>query len=300
MATITQEAETMLADAHREVAEEIQLGVATGELLDAVRDFIGRYVLLPGEAESTVIALWVLHTWALDAADATPYIAVTSATPRCGKTRLIETLRLLVRKAWHASSISEAALFRRVEAEHPTLLLDEVDAIFGAGPREPLRAVLNAGNRRGSTVTRAEGKGYREFPIYCAKLLAGIDNGTLPDTVRDRSIEIRMRRRDDEPVQRLRARPAEREADPLVFSLEMWALAVIPLLERIEPDLPAALSDRASDACEPLLQIADLAGADHASRARRAVEALCAPESAPQTLPPDELLATIRAYGGAP
>ena len=38
-----------------------------------------------------------LHTWALDAAHATPYLVILSPTKRSGKTRLEETLELLVR-----------------------------------------------------------------------------------------------------------------------------------------------------------------------------------------------------------
>jgi hypothetical protein len=44
-----------------------------------------------------------------------------------------------------------------------------------------------------------------------------------------------------------------------------------PRLEAARPDLPAELDDRAQDAAEPLLAIADLAGGDWPDRARRAI-----------------------------
>lgn len=46
-------------------------------------------------------------------------------------------------------------LFRQIEGTHPTLLLDEIDAVFGKGRddrNEPLRALLNAGFERGAKV----------------------------------------------------------------------------------------------------------------------------------------------------
>lgn len=296
MTTMT--ADEMLADARREVAQEAELGQATGELLDAVEEFTARYVALgapeagAADSEAVALALWVLHTWTAEAADATPYVILQSETPRCGKTRLIETLKLLVRRPWQTASCTEAALFRKMEAEHPTLLLDEVDAVFGAGAREPLRAVLNAGNRRGSCVTRAQGKSYREFPVFGPKLLAGIDNQSLPDTIRDRGVVIRMYRREDAGVERFRVRRAEHDAGPLAWALQQWGQVATPILAQAEPKLPEALGDRQADAWEPLLAIAEWAGPEWAERARRAAVALSG--QVQETVDPAELRERIK------
>ena len=193
----------------------------TGELLEQIIELMGRYVVLPGDAETVAVALYVLHTWALDGAHATPYLLAVSPEKRSGKTRLLEVLALLVRRPWRTNSTSEAAMFRKIERDAPTLLLDEIDAIFGSNSErtEPLRAILNSGNRRGVTVTRCVGKEHEvaEFSVWCAKVLAGIDRDRrLPDTIRDRAITIRMRRRHDaEPVERFRQRKAEGLATPI-------------------------------------------------------------------------------------
>ena len=118
------------------------------QTLDDVVAFLRRYVVMtPAQADAT--ALFVAHTHAIEAADATPYLAVTSAEKRSGKTRLIEVLELLVRSPIQTMNISDAALFRAIDQLSPTLLFDEVDAIFKARDREDLRAMLNAGHRRG-------------------------------------------------------------------------------------------------------------------------------------------------------
>ena len=59
-------------------------------------------------------------------------------------------------------NISDAALFRAIDARKPTLFLDEVDAIFNPkarerGTKDDLRALLNAGYRRGQVVYRMGG-----------------------------------------------------------------------------------------------------------------------------------------------
>jgi hypothetical protein len=67
---------------------------------------------------------------------------------RSGKTRLLDVLELLVANPWRVITPSEAVVFRKIDADSPTLLLDEVDAIFSPkanGTTEGLRALLNAG-----------------------------------------------------------------------------------------------------------------------------------------------------------
>src|SRR5262249_40911930 len=118
------------------------------ELLERTAAFVRRFVVMSDE-QATTVALWVAHTHFIEAADTTPYLSVSSAEKRSGKTRLFEVLRLLVRQPFPTVNISDAVLFRSIEERHPaiTLLFDEIDAIFGrkARDREDLRGMLNAG-----------------------------------------------------------------------------------------------------------------------------------------------------------
>lgn len=188
-------------------------------------------------------------------------------------------------------------MFRKISQDHPTILLDELDTIFRGGVGyEGLRAIINAGNRRGSTVTRCDGSyGTIEYETFGPKVLAGIDTGFIPDTILDRSVVIRMRKRSGEPVSRLRPRLAEREVAPLLATLEMWALVAEGELGRIEPELPDELSDRSQDAWEPLLAIAEFAGDEWTSRANSAATCLSAPSASEiETDQVDELLPGMR------
>jgi hypothetical protein len=256
--------------------------INTGELLDLVLAFVGRYVVLPGEHEATALALWIAHTHALAGAHATPYLLVVSPERRSGKTRLLEVVELLVANPWSVAGVSEAAMFRKIASQRPTLLLDEIDAIFGSATErtEPLRALLNAGNRPGASVARCVGKGseqtVKDFDVYCPKLLAGIDTGTrLPDTIRDRAVAIRMQRKTStEPVERFRRRYAAPDATAIRDQLAAWASDRVESLIAADPHVPDALNDRAADAWEPLLAIADDAAGQWPERARQAAVAL--------------------------
>lgn len=248
--------------------------------LDAAEQFVRRYVVFPSPHEPVAVALWIAHTHAADAAEVSPYLHLTSPEKGSGKTRLLEVLELLVYRPWPAVSPSEAVIYRKVEADRPTLLLDEVDAIFGPRPSERtegIRALLNAGNRRGATVPRMVGDGLKmrpkDFSTFCPKALAGI--GPLPDTVADRSITIHLQRRaPSEAVDRFRRRLAAPAAGELREALVEALGTVTDALDQAWPDLPEALGDRAADSWEPLLAIADSAGGQWPTRARAAAVAL--------------------------
>jgi putative DNA primase/helicase len=113
-------------------------------LADIERVFV-RYVFLPTGA-SIALALWVLHTWTMDAGDISPFMVLISPTKRCGKTTVLIILSYLTPKAELASNISPSALFRYVEEIRPTLLIDEADSFVK--DNEELRGILNSGHTK--------------------------------------------------------------------------------------------------------------------------------------------------------
>jgi hypothetical protein len=262
----------MTLEANEAYFEDSALEHVTTIVLDDVVRFVRRFVVLD-ERQADAIALWTAHTHAAEAADTTPYLLLSSAEKRSGKTRLLEVLELVVQEPLPTSNISDAALFRAIAELSPTLLLDEVDAIFGkAREREDLRGLLNAGYRRGAVARRMGGSKMttlEAFPVYCPKAFAAI--GQLPDTIADRSIAIRLQRKTrEEQVERFRRRWAQSAGEILHDRLADWLEPQLDYLHDARPALPDELDDRAQDCWEPLLAIADLAGGDWPDRARAA------------------------------
>jgi hypothetical protein len=250
--------------------------IVSALLLEDVRTFIRRFVVLD-DHQADAVTLWIAHTFVFFAFGCTPYLAITSAEKRSGKTRLLEVLELLVRLALQTANISDAALFRVVADRDPTLLFDEVDAIWKSREREELRGLLNAGYRHGAVAHRIGGPSNRTletFPVYCPKAFAGIGD-CLPDTIVDRSIPIRLKRRTrSEPVERFRLRDVEPEGHALRDRLADWLEPQQDHIAALRPELPNELDDRAQDSWEPLLAIAELAS--WGERAREAAIALSA------------------------
>jgi hypothetical protein len=267
-------------------------------VLDEIATFVQRFVVLK-RSEPTLISLWIAHTWAFEASDATPYLAVTSAEMRAGKTRLLEVLELLVRNPWRTGRVTGAALARKVDSDCPTLLLDEWDATARGNQEltETLRGILNAGHRRNGKVSVCGPKstGYQptDFHVFCPKVIAGI--GKLPETIADRSIQIRLKRKGPgEEVERFRTKLVLGEANRLTGRLRAWVSAHLESLNEARTELPEFLSDRQQDGAEPLLGIADAAGGDWGSRARAALMELYSSNNSTEESLGVSLLSDIR------
>src|SRR5262249_24926389 len=137
-------------------------------LLDRLVRLVRRFVVMT-PAQAIAWALWVVHTHAIEVADQTPYLAITSAEKQSGKTRLLEVSELVVARPWLTGRVSAAALVRKVDKTRPTLLLDESDAAFNGEKEyaEAFRGLLNTGHRRSGKSTVCVGQGvaidYRDF-----------------------------------------------------------------------------------------------------------------------------------------
>jgi uncharacterized protein DUF3631 len=266
-------------------------------VLDDTAAFISRFVVLSEADQPVAGTLWLAHTHAIEAADTTPRLVISSPEKRSGKSRLFEVFEMLCARPLYTENISTAALFRMIHTSQVTVLIDESDAIFGPHARgnEELRALINTGHRRGGVVYRCSGRDFEVvgFNAFGAVALAGLPG--LPDTILDRSIVISMqRRRADERVERLRLRAATPQAHVLHDRLAVWAEANIERLRDASPDIPEGLDDRAADGWEPLLAIADLAGGTWADRARRAAMALNAAQHDEHVSRGARLLADIK------
>lgn len=252
------------------------------ELLDAVVTFLTTYIVFPTVQHAKVVALWIAHSHAIDGCELTPYLSISSAQKRCGKSHLLKLIARLVRRAWLVAGPSAATVYRMIDERRPTMCVDEVDTIFkakGSEGAEALRGVLNVGNDRDVKIPRCVGQQYeqiKEFSPFCAKVYTGI--GQLPDTVADRSVPVELvRRKKSEPIRRWCWRDIKAAAVDLQAELAAWATAdVIEALRGARPAIPRGLHDRAEDLWEPLLAIADLAGGSWPGEARAAAQRIMA------------------------
>lgn len=246
--------------------------VSGADLLNELVQYVRRHAVV-SEHQAIAIALFVLHTYLLDYVGVSPVLALLSPEKRCGKTTILTLLSRLVHRSLPCSNITPAAVFRAIDAWHPTLLIDEADTFIRNS--DEIRGVLNSGHtREAAYVVRTVGDNHepRRFCTWGAKVIALI--GKLPDTLQDRAIVIHLRRKlPQEKTEKLRHADGT-QLDELRRRCARFAQDIGDAVQRAQPDLPPALNDRAADNWEPLLAIADQAGEVWSNKAREAALAL--------------------------
>jgi hypothetical protein len=277
---------------------------AGAALLAQLHAALCRYVVFPSSEAADAVTLWTAASHAQPAWEHAPRLAVVSPLKRCGKSRLLD----VVAETCHAPLITVnatiAAVVRSIGQDPPTLLVDEADTIFGtrkqADNNEDLRGLLNAGHQRNRPMLRWDvtTRTAEQLDTFAMALLAAI--GDLPDTIMDRAVVVRMRRR--APGEQVDPYRTRRDAPPLNAlrdRLTAWARAHPGELQHATPPMP--LEDRAADTWEPLIAIADLAGGDWPTRARAAAVAMTAAEAQREenTSASVRLLADLREVFGA-
>lgn len=253
--------------------------------LDAMRRRVTAHLYVPPHA-LVALVLWIAGTHAFVVSDGKlqtpfaffPILWANSATRACGKSRLVQFVAALVRRAFNSENCSTAAAFRVASACFPAALFDEVDTWLSEDKSREFVGFLNASVARGGTFTRVQGENHdvRAYPVFGPRLIAGI--GTrLADATRSRTIRVRLERK---PTHHKVADlyRHERWSEPLRSQLARAVQDVVPDLETIfaedGPARPEGLEDRAADMWAPLLALADVAGGEWTELARAACRVL--------------------------
>lgn len=242
------------------------------DLLNSIERIIDQHIACEPHTRIAT-ALWIVYTWAIDNMQIAPIACITAPEKRCGKTQLLTLIGDLCYKPLPTSNITSAALYRSIQEWSPTLLIDEADSFLK--DNEDLRGVINAGHsRKNAYVIRCEGDDNKptRFNVWCAKAISGI--GHLPETIKDRSIILELRRKlPHEKKQRLRHTDQSHWLKIKRQCLR-WVQDHLEHIRTIRPELPDQLNDRAQDNWESLFIIAQVASPQWLEKANHAAMAI--------------------------
>jgi hypothetical protein len=233
-----------------------------------VHPILQQYVELKPH-EYVAATLWVLHTHVYDRFMVTPRLALTSPVRGCGKTTLLSLLERLVARADRTDSITTAAIYHKIDSEHPTLLIDEADNMgLVAQQNGTLRAIINGGHLKGTSRDLLFGGQPRKFSICSPMAYAAIGTaGILPLPLMQRSVMIRMERHGSErELKRFDADDAEAMAELVAIyrHIILWARKVTLCRN---PEMPEEYRrSRGADNWRPLLSIADACSVGEVAR----------------------------------
>jgi hypothetical protein len=228
-------------------------------IADEIKALIKKHAIL-SEHQITVLTLWVFGTYCIDAFGIFPKLLITSPDKRCGKTTTLSVLRSVVNRALAASNVTPSAIFRSIELWKPTLLIDEGDTFIN-NDNEDLKGIINSGHTRDTAyILRTEGdngnRHPKQFSTWTPMALAMIRNP--PDTILDRSVVIKLRRKLTSEHITKWAFDNFSKLGSLRQQLKRWSDDNLERLKNHVPEIPNNDNDRATDNWLPLFAIASL------------------------------------------
>ena len=244
--------------------------------LDMIADLFKEHVKFQINTDADVLAVWTAMTYVMDHLEIAPMLYIYSPVAQCGKSTVLKLLSAFCHNSRMVSKISPAAIYRIIERDRPSLFLDEADRILRGNTE--LNGIINAGHARFEAKVIINQKLPNgnwepvEFPVWCAKAIAGI--GEQDDTLTSRSIVITLRRKlITEVVKPVRFNLTQQhEASRL--KLASWAKEFAPVSEEEMVPYLQASTDRGTDNWLALGIIARRVSADWERRIQDGLKAI--------------------------
>lgn len=172
------------------------------EIHNRLVSYLKRFVVLNKESQYDFLALWVMGTYVFRAFRYFPYLHITGEKGS-GKSALSEVISPFCFNSLTTVSVTPAVIFREIQNNSSTLLIDEVENLGGEDreKRSDVMSVLNQGFSKIGQVSRCVGDNHEKigtFSAYSPKALIGIKE--LDNVLRDRAIRIRMLRKSRDEV----------------------------------------------------------------------------------------------------
>jgi hypothetical protein len=253
-----------------------------------------RQHLVCTEAQRTVLALWILHTYTYRAAPLTPYLRISSRVEESGKSTCMTILRSLCARPWWGAGVSRSVFTRKILADQPTVLLDNWQTVFSSSDKTQTTGFLLTGcdqapNLDHDNCTEVNRSNDLNYPItkspnyqildssqsspFCPKAFAGPD--PLPPSLSRRSIPIVLQRpKPGEIVKRATNLLAPEATEKLTSRTQEWARAheqqIETTFENCGQFLPG-LTPHQQESAKVLIALAETIGGEWPQKARTAL-----------------------------
>ncbi|MCM1565129.1 MAG: DUF3631 domain-containing protein [Dehalobacter sp. 4CP] len=239
------------------------------ECFNNIISHMKKYVVFEDNRIFTILTLWVIGTYFYKIFRYYPYIWL-NADKGSGKTRVMEVILPLAFNAVMAVNHSEASVFRLVDVDGATLLIDEFEKLKKDN-QQGIMTLLNSGFNAEASVIRndRQGDSFKPTPFssYSPKVFAGIDD--ISDVLMDRCIKIKIFKKpkginidryklDNETQEFLREL-----RDELYICGLQYADSIKRIYDSNLIRLPNELSDREKDIWEVLFSIANFIDSKH-------------------------------------
>jgi Protein of unknown function (DUF3631) len=234
------------------------------ELIRRLEEIFNRYIVA-AKGVALVCAVYAFMTYCFEIFSWIGYLAFCSPLESCGKSQASDIVGWASARPEIVVSITEAALFRLITKDKPTVVIDEAEVLSGDGETAvALRAVLHAGCAPDDTIIRCAPNTHelQRFSPWCPKIFCYI--GKLPRVLSSRCIEIAMKRKGaGERVRPFIRHRVKAEASKLGAEIELWVVAHQAEIRRVYETLPDdSFGDRVRQNSAPLEAVLSVADPD--------------------------------------
>lgn len=168
--------------------------VTIEDVFNDLNNNMKQYIDLPDEKMYDFLSCWAIGTYFHQMFNTFPYIYL-NAMKRSGKTKLLTFMSCVCFNAKFSLSTTPATLFRLIQGNRCTLLMDEEEKITSKDIGE-IRSMLLAGYKKGIKVPRAQEKSSKknkfwdvnEYEVFSPKMIANISG--IEDVLEDRCITL--------------------------------------------------------------------------------------------------------------
>jgi hypothetical protein len=166
------------------------------DLLLELLETIKTYIEFDDEKYYTLCAIWIIGTYFYKRFTTYPYLFL-NAVKRSGKTKLLTLFSLLCYNAIFSPNMSTSSLFRLVQNNGSSTLLDETEDMNDPEKKADMRSILLSGYKKGTYVYRTEkNEDGIHTPVpydpYSPKAIANIKG--IEDILEDRTLPIILKR----------------------------------------------------------------------------------------------------------
>ena len=228
------------------------------EVFIPIKNTLEKHIEFSNPFDSSLAALWTIGTYIFPVFEAYPYLLL-NGTRGSGKTKLLEIMYYLAFNAEITANASPSSVFRLIEANLSTVLIDEGETLSGRERDKELIYLLNAGYKKSGVVTRVNKDTHQieKFQVYSPKAVAAIN--PLDSTLQSRFIIVNMIKTGNKDKGNIRVSDRSADWGKLRNSLYRFALIcgldVSEIFEKSEKI--QLLNCRNNELWSPLLAIAE-------------------------------------------
>jgi len=243
-------------------------GYTGQDMFHALTELFSKYLWHPNDSLKEILALVTMLTYVYMIFEQIPY-PTFAGTKRVGKTRALELIEQVAFNALLGVDFSDAYIYRKIERDRSTLLIDEADMLAMSKHSDSNTIkILRAGYKRSAKVGRIDEDGNPvDYYCYGVKFLASVSD--FESALADRIIWLNPERiPPDEHVDRLLFRKEIETFKILRNKLYTWSLSNVSTVYdayanlSIPQEYHRDISDRDEELWSGLLAIAKTVNED--------------------------------------